>query len=76
MNQKDNMVASITIEVRRDEKEGLYSDVDMGGETQPLIVAMIEALSGLLKQSMKDGVTEDEISDVVRYILRDLLKEE
>lgn len=76
MNQKDNMVASITIEVRRDEKEGLYSDVDMVGETQPLIVAMIEALSGLLKQSMKDGVTEDEISDVVRDILRDLLKEE
>ena len=76
MNQKDNMVASIKIEVRRDEKEGLYSDVDMGGENQPLIFAMIDALSGLLKQSMKDGVTEDEISDVVRDILRDLLKEE
>ena len=76
MNQKDNMVARITIEVRRDEKERLYSHVDMGGETHPLIVAMIGALSGLLKQSMKDGVTEDEISDVVRDILRDLLKEE
>ena len=45
MNQKDNMVARITIEVRSDEKEGLYSDVDMGGENFTLIAATLEVLS-------------------------------
>lgn len=75
MNQKDNMVARITIEVRRDEKEGLYSDIDMGGENRPLIVAMLEALSNILKGSKNDGVTVDELADTVRDILRDLLEE-
>lgn len=76
MNQKDNMVARITIEVRSDEKEGLYSDVDMGGENFTLIAATLEVLSYIMKSSANDGVTADELADFVRDILRDLLEEE
>lgn len=74
MNE-DKLVASCSIEVRRDEKGGLYYDVKVDGENIPIILAMIDALSSLLKTSMKDGVTEDEISDCMRGILRDILEE-
>ena len=76
MNQKDNMVARITIEVRSDEKEGLYSDIDMGGDNFTLIAATLEVLSYIMKSSSNDGATADELADFVRDILRDLLEEE